>query len=86
MKTVYILASMDCEPVRSEVREEVRNVSLSGPADWEQSERVIHPSFRQVEAQREDAPPWEHPFIEVPVAVDYSRSVTKGAAGEAGYE
>ena len=46
----------------------------------------IHPSFRQGEAQREDTPPWEHPFIEVPVAVDYSRSVTKGAAGEAGYE
>lgn len=41
MKTIYFLATMDCEPVRSEVREEVRNVSLSGPVDWEQSERAI---------------------------------------------
>jgi peptidoglycan/xylan/chitin deacetylase (PgdA/CDA1 family) len=39
--TIHILATMDAEPVRSEVRSSLRNISVSGPDTWDQSERAI---------------------------------------------
>jgi len=36
-----IMATMDCEPVRSQIPEQRKDISRSGPTDWEGSERSI---------------------------------------------
>lgn len=46
METLYVCPTMDCEPVRDEVPEDVRSISLSGPESWEQSERAIRGYIR----------------------------------------
>jgi len=38
---IFFLATMDCEPIRSEVPEAVRDISMSGPRDHKQSETAI---------------------------------------------
>ena len=38
---IILLATMDCEPVRSEVPEDLRDISVSGPGDRDLSERAI---------------------------------------------
>ena len=46
MAELFVMATMDCEPVRSMIPESRRDISRSGPADWQASER-IHPGIRQ---------------------------------------
>ena len=38
---ILVMATMDCEPVRSMIPESRRDISRSGPADWQASERSI---------------------------------------------
>jgi peptidoglycan/xylan/chitin deacetylase (PgdA/CDA1 family) len=41
MAELFVMATMDCEPVRSMIPESRRDISRSGPADWQASERSI---------------------------------------------
>lgn len=40
-REIFVLATMDCEPVRAEVPEDLREISRSGPAGRGESERAI---------------------------------------------
>jgi hypothetical protein len=40
-REIFVLATMDCEPVRGEVPEDLREISRSGPAERGESERAI---------------------------------------------
>jgi len=41
MKEIFLVATMDCEPVRADIPEELREISQSGPADRQASEQSI---------------------------------------------